>query len=105
RNETGFGGNNGLTDFKRVYGYSLSDPATKLGLYTLSATFLVATYVACRYIVTGRLGRILRAIRDHEGKVMFTGYSPLKYKLFVWTLSAALCGLAGALYVPQVGII
>ncbi len=105
RNETGFGGNNGLTDFKRIYGYTLADPSTKLGLYILSAAFLVCTYVVCRYTVTGRLGRVLRAIRDHEGKVMFTGYNPLKYKLFVWTFSAALCGLAGALYVPQVGII
>ncbi len=105
RNETGFGGNNGLTDFKRIYGYSLSEPATKLGLYTLSALVLIITYLLCRYVVSGRLGRVLRAIRDQESKVMFTGYNPLKYKLFVWTLSAVLCGLAGALYVPQVGII
>ncbi len=105
RNDTGFGGNNGLTDFKRLYGYSLAEPSTKLGLYTLSAGVLVLVYLLCRYVVTGRLGRILRAIRDHEGKVMFTGYNPLNYKLFVWTLSAVLCGLAGVLYVPQVGII
>jgi urea transport system permease protein len=105
RNDTGFGGNNGLTDFKRLYGYSLAEPSTKLGLYVLSAAALVAVYLVCRYTTTGRLGRVLRAIRDHEGKVMFTGYSPLKYKLFVWTFSAMLCGLAGALYVPQVGII
>ena len=105
RNETGFGGNNGLTDFKRIYGYSLAEPSTKVGLYVLSAAILVLTYLGCRYIVTGRLGRVLKAIRDHEGKVMFTGYSPLKYKLFVWTASAMLCGFAGALYVPQVGII
>ncbi len=105
RNETGFGGNNGLTDFKRIYGYSLAEPSTKVGLYVISSAFLVLSYLVCRYIVTGRLGRVLKAIRDHEGKVMFTGYNPLKYKLFVWTFSAALCGMAGALYVPQVGII
>ncbi|HEX2732903.1 MAG TPA: urea ABC transporter permease subunit UrtC [Polyangiaceae bacterium] len=105
RNETGLGGNNGLTDFKRLYGYTLADPSTKLGLYVLSSAALVATYLLSRYLITGRAGRLLRAIRDHEGKVRFSGYSPLKFKLFVWTLSAVLCGLAGALYVPQVGII
>lgn len=105
RNETGFGGNNGLTDFKRLHGYSLAEPATKLGLYVLSALALAACYLVCRYAVTGRLGRVLTAIRDHEGKVSFTGYDPLKYKLFAWTLSAVICGIAGALYVPQVGII
>jgi urea transport system permease protein len=105
RNDAGFGGNNGLTDFKRIYGYPLAAPSTKLGLFVLSAVALAAVYVMCRYIVTGKLGRIMRALRDHESKVMFTGYSPLRYKLFVWTLSAVLCGLAGVLYVPQVGII
>jgi urea transport system permease protein len=105
RNETGFGGNNGLTDFKRLYGYSLAEPSTKLGLYILSGLALLASYILCRFIVTGRFGRVLTAIRDHENKVSFTGYSPLKYKLFTWTLSAVICGIAGALYVPQVGII
>jgi urea transport system permease protein len=105
RNDAGFGGNNGLTDFKRIYGYALASPGTKLGLYVLSALALAGVYLLCRYIVTGKLGRIMRALRDHEGKVMFMGYSPLRYKLFVWTLSAVLCGLAGVLYVPQVGII
>ena len=105
RNDAGFGGNNGLTDFKRIYGYSLAESSTKLGLFVLSALVFAGVYLLCRYIVTGKLGRILRALRDHESKVMFTGYSPLRYKLFVWTLSAMLCGLAGALYVPQVGII
>jgi urea transport system permease protein len=105
RNDAGFGGNNGLTDFKRIYGYPLAAQSTKLGLFVLSALTLTAVYVMCRYIVTGKLGRIMRALRDHESKVMFTGYSPLRYKLFVWTLSAVLCGLSGALYVPQVGII
>ena len=105
RNDAGFGGNNGLTDFKRIYGYPLADPSTKLGLFVISALVFAGVYVLCRYIVTGKLGRIMRALRDHEGKVMFMGYSPLRYKLFVWTLSAVLCGLAGVLYVPQVGII
>jgi urea transport system permease protein len=105
RNDAGFGGNNGLTDFKRIYGYALASPGTKLGLYVLSALVFAGCYLLCRYIVTGKLGRIMRALRDHEGKVMFMGYSPLRYKLFVWTLSAVLCGLAGVLYVPQVGII
>lgn len=105
RNDAGFGGNNGLTDFKRIYGYPLSDPSTKLGLFVISALAFAACYLSCRYIVTGKLGRILRALRDHEGKVMFMGYSPLRYKLFVWTLSAVLCSIAGVLYVPQVGII
>jgi len=105
RNDAGFGGNNGLTDFKRIYGYTLATPGTKIGLYVLSALVCASCYLVCRYIVTGKLGRIMRALRDHEGKVMFMGYSPLRFKLFVWTFSAVLCGLAGVLYVPQVGII
>jgi urea transport system permease protein len=105
RNDTGLGGNNGLTDFKRIYGYSLHEPSTKVGLYVASALALLATYLVCRYIVTSKAGRVLRAIRDAEGRIAFFGYDPLRFKLFVWTLSAALCGLAGALYVPQVGII
>jgi urea transport system permease protein len=105
RNDAGFGGNNGLTDFKRIYGYPLSNPSTKLGLFVLSGFVFCGVYLLCRYLIQSKLGRILRAMRDHESKVMFMGYSPLRYKLFVWTLSAMLCGLAGALYVPQVGII
>lgn len=105
RNETGFGGNNGLTDFKRLYGYSLADPSTKLALYIMSGVALFGVYLMCRYIVSGRYGRVLTAIRDKESKVSFSGYDPLKYKLFAWTMSAVICGIAGALYVPQVGII
>jgi urea transport system permease protein len=105
RNDTGFGGNNGMTNFKQLYGYSLAEPSTKLFLYALSVCALFGTYLACRFLVTSRLGRILRAIRDAEGRLMFSGYDPRRYKLFVWTLSAVLCGIAGALYVPQVGII
>jgi urea transport system permease protein len=105
RNETGLGGNNGLTDFKFIYGYSLHVPGTKLALYAISVAALLGTYLLCRFIVTSKLGRVLRAVRDEEARVMFLGYDPKQYKLFVWTLSAVLCGLAGALYVPQVGII
>ena len=105
RNETGLGGNNGLTDFKFIYGYSLQVPSTKLALYIISVAALLGTYLLCRFVVTSKLGRVLRAVRDEEARVMFLGYDPKQYKLFVWTLSAVLCGLAGALYVPQVGII
>ena len=105
RNDTGFGGNNGLTDFKRLLGFSLQEHSTKLGLYMVSAAVLVAAYLGCRYLVRSKLGRVLTAVRDAESRLMFCGYNPYSYKLFLWTLSAVLCGLAGALYVPQVGII
>jgi urea transport system permease protein len=105
RNETGFGGNNGLTDFKRILGYSLQADATKVTLYFLTIVVLFASYLGCRALVRSKLGRVLRAIRDQESKVMFCGYNPRDYKLFAWTLAAVLSGLAGALYVPQVGII
>ncbi|MCE2484005.1 MAG: urea ABC transporter permease subunit UrtC [Desulfurellaceae bacterium] len=105
RNDTGFGGNNGLTDFKRIVGFSLQAQSTKLGLYMVSAAVLVAAYLGCRYLVRSKLGRVLTAVRDAESRLMFCGYNPYSYKLFLWTLSAVLCGLAGALYVPQVGII
>src|SRR5690606_30593206 len=105
RNETGFGGNNGFTDFKRILGFGITTPQTRIVLFALSAALLVATLVVGRYLVASRFGRVLAAIRDAESRVMFIGYDPLHYKLFVWTLSAVLCGLAGALYVPQVGII
>jgi urea transport system permease protein len=105
RNNTGFGGNNGLTDFKRILGYPLQAPSTKLALYIISALALLLSYLCCRYIVTSRFGRALTAIRDAELRVRFCGYDTTRYKLFVWTFSAMLCGLAGALYVPQVGII
>lgn len=105
RNETGFGGNNGLTDFKHIYGYPLHEASTRLGLYAASAALLVGAYFLCRAIVRSKAGRVLRAVRDDEARARFCGYDPTRYKLFVWTLSAVLCGLAGALYVPQVGII
>jgi urea transport system permease protein len=105
RNDTGFGGNNGLTDFKRILGMPLAEQATKRTLFIVTVIALLASYLLCRYIVTSKLGRVLLALRDAESRVMFSGYEPLNYKLFAWTLSAMLCGLAGALYVPQVGII
>ena len=105
RNETGFGGNNGFTDFKRILGFSLAEPSTKIALFVITAITLFAVLLLCRFIVCSKLGRVLTAIRDAESRLMFSGYDPLYYKLFVWTLSAVLCGIAGALYVPQVGII
>ncbi len=105
RNETGFGGNNGLTDFKRILGYSLQAETTRVGLFVGSVAALAGSYLLCRWIVRSKLGRVLRAVRDAEGRALFSGYNTFYYKLFVWTVSAVLCGLAGALYVPQVGII
>jgi urea transport system permease protein len=105
RNDTGFGGNNGFTDFKRILGFSLLHPGTKTVLMALTGLFLILTLLLCRYLVTSKFGRVLAAIRDAESRTMFSGYSTRDYKLFVWTLSAVLCGIAGALYVPQVGII
>lgn len=105
RNETGFGGNNGFTDFKRIMGFPLADQATQMGLFMVTGAFLVLTLLICRFIVSSKLGRVLMAIRDAEGRLRFCGYDPLRYKLFVWTLAAIISGIAGALYVPQVGII
>jgi urea transport system permease protein len=105
RNDMGFGGNNGFTDFKRILGYRIADPATRATLFALTGALLIAAFLLCRYIVTSKFGRVLTAIRDAESRVMFSGYNPLWYKLSVWTFSAVLCGIAGALYVPQVGII
>jgi urea transport system permease protein len=105
RNDTGFGGNNGLTDFKSLYGYPLAASGTKLGLYTLSALSLLLVFLLCRFVVVSKAGRVLCAIRDAESRSRFAGYNPTSFKLFVYTLSAVICGFAGALYVPQVGII
>ncbi len=105
RNQTGFGGNNGFTDFKRILGFPLASPHTRVALLVLSATLLLSVLVLCRALVLSKLGRVLTAIRDAEDRVRFCGYDPVRFKLFVWTLSAAICGIAGALYVPQVGII
>lgn len=105
RNETRLGGTNGLTDFKQLLGFRLSDPSTQRGLYILTVLALAASYMLCRYIVASRAGRVLIAIRDSESRVTFSGYTPWMYKLFVFVVAAGLAGLAGMLYVPQVGII
>ncbi|MDB5800966.1 MAG: urea transporter, permease protein UrtC [Rhodocyclales bacterium] len=105
RNETGFGGNNGFTDFKRILGYHITSPTTRIVLFALTALFLMGFLLLARYIVTSKLGRVLAAIRDAETRVMFSGYNPLPYKLFIWVVSAVICAIAGALFVPQVGII
>ena len=105
RNDMGFGGNNGMTDYKDILGWDLHQPSTRLGLYLVSATALGAGYLSCRIVTTSKLGRVLLALRDAERRVRFLGYSVTNAKLFVFTLSAVLAGIAGALYVPQVGII
>jgi len=105
RNDMGFGGNNGLTDYKDILGYDLHRPSTRIGLYIASAVGLGIAYLVCRYITNSKLGRVLLALRDAEGRVRFLGYSTTNAKLLAFTVSALLAGLAGALYVPQVGII
>ena len=105
RNEMGFGGNNGLTDFKDILGYNLQSDTTRIVLVLGSVVALALGYLVCRYVVTSKLGRVVAAIRDAESRVRFTGFRAETYKLWVFTLSAVLAGIAGALYVPQVGII
>ncbi len=105
RNETNLGGTNGLTDFKQILGFRLSEPGTQRVLYVITVLALGGAYFLCRWIIQSRTGKILVAIRDSEQRVLFSGYSPSTYKLFVFVVSAGLAGLAGMLYVPQVGII
>jgi urea transport system permease protein len=105
RNETGFGGNNGFTDFKRILGIAIAKPSTRMTLFVITGCTLLAFYLLARWLVASKFGRVLQAIRDAESRVMFTGYDPLRYKLSIWVISAVMCGIAGALYVPQVGII
>ncbi len=105
RNNFGFGGNNGLTDFKDILGFNIQAPATRAGLFAASALALAIAYVLCRGIIASRFGKVLVAIRDAESRTRFLGYRVEHYKLLVWTLSACMAGIAGALYVPQVGII
>jgi urea transport system permease protein len=105
RNATGFGGNNGFTDFKRIAGFPITSASTRTVLFLMTLGVLVLAFIAARAIVTSKLGRVVTGVRDGEARLMFLGYSPLSYKLFIWTVSAILCGIAGALYVPQVGII
>ncbi|MBM3507003.1 MAG: urea ABC transporter permease subunit UrtC [Alphaproteobacteria bacterium] len=105
RNNFGFGGNNGLTDFKDILGYSLQAPTTRVTLFAASALALALGYVLCRFLVSSRLGSVLIAVRDAESRTRFLGYRVEHYKLFAFVVSAMLAGIAGALYVPQVGII
>ena len=105
RNETGFGGNNGFTDFKRILGQPLATQEMRMTLFVLTGLTLLGCFLFARWLVRSKFGRVLQAIRDAETRVMFSGYSPLPYKLTIWTISAIMCGVAGALYVPQVGII
>jgi len=105
RNATGFGGNNGFTDFKRILGLPITTPETRMVLFVVTGFFLVGTLLVARWIVTSKFGRVLSAIRDAETRVAFCGYNTVHYKLAIFTLSAVICGVAGALYVPQVGII
>ena len=105
RNDMGFGGNNGFTDFKDILGVDLHADGTRVVLVVITAAALAASYLASRWIVESRAGRVLRAIRDAESRTRFLGYPVEAYKLWVFVFSAALAGIAGALYVPQVGII
>jgi urea transport system permease protein len=105
RNETGLGGNNGFTDFKRILGLPLATPEMRMTLFVLTGLSLLGFFLMARYLVCSKFGRVLQAIRDAEGRVMFSGYNPLGYKLTIWVISAVMCAVAGALYVPQVGII
>jgi len=105
RNDMGFGGNNGMTDYKDILGWDVHESSTRLGLYVASVVALGLGYLMCRYITNSKLGRLLLALRDAESRVRFLGYSVTNTKLFVFTVSAVLAGIAGALYVPQVGII
>jgi urea transport system permease protein len=105
RNDMGFGGNNGLTDFKDLLGFPVQAESTRCGLLVLSAVFLCGQYLIARFVVTSRFGKVLIAVRDTESRTRFLGYRPESYKLFVFVLSAMMAGIGGALYVPQVGII
>ena len=105
RNETGFGGNNGFTDFKRILGLPLATPQMRMALFVLTGVALLGFFLLARWLVNAKFGRVLQAIRDAERRTMFCGYDPLPYKLTIWVISAMMCGVAGALYVPQVGII
>jgi len=105
RNDFGFGGNNGLTDFKDILGFNIQAQGTRAGLFAATCAALVLGFLICRAIITSKFGKVLVAIRDAEARTRFLGYRVESYKLFVFTLSAAMAGVAGALYVPQVGII
>ena len=105
RNDMGFGGNNGLTDFKEILGFDIQTDTTRFGLFAATGVALILSFLLAQAIVSSKLGKILIAVRDAESRTRFLGYKVEKYKLFVWTISAMIAGVAGALYVPQVGII
>jgi urea transport system permease protein len=105
RNETGFGGNNGFTDFKRILDIPIATTTMRMTLFVMTSVTLLLFFLLARWLVGSKFGRVLQAVRDAESRVMFSGYSTLGYKLTIWTISAMMCGVAGALYVPQVGII
>ncbi len=105
RNDMGFGGNNGLTDFKDILGFDLQADTTRVGLLIITFLSLTLGYLLCRFIINSRLGRVVISIRDAESRVRFLGYKVEQYKLFIFIVSAVLAAIAGALYVPQVGII
>jgi urea transport system permease protein len=105
RNDLLLGGNNGFTDFKFILGYDLRRAATQRGLFIATGLALLLVYLACRWLSRTKFGLVQRAIRDGENRVLFSGYATVRYKLFVFVLSSAIAALAGALYVPQVGII
>jgi urea transport system permease protein len=105
RNDMGFGGNNGFTDFKDILGFNLREPDTRMTLFLCTVGALGAGYIACRYLIVSRAGRVVQAVRDAESRARFLGYRVESYKLWVFVLSAVLAGIAGALYVPQIGII
>jgi urea transport system permease protein len=105
RNDMGFGGNNGLTDFKDILGFNVQAQATRAALFSMSCVMLIAGFLVARGIVSSKLGKVVIAIRDAESRTRFLGYRVDRFKLFVFTVSACMAGVAGALYVPQVGII
>jgi urea transport system permease protein len=105
RNETGFGGNNGFTDFKRILDIPIATQGMRMTLFVITGLTLLGFFLWAKWLVGSKFGRVLQAVRDAESRVMFCGYNPLPYKLTIWTISAVMCGVAGALYVPQVGII
>jgi urea transport system permease protein len=105
RNDMGFGGNNGFTDFKDILGFNLQAPGPRMVLFVVTALALGGSYLLCRYIIASRAGRVIQAVRDAESRARFLGYRVEYYKLWMFVLSALLAGLAGALYVPQIGII
>jgi urea transport system permease protein len=105
RNETGFGGNNGFTGFTTLLGFQVTATGTRIGLFLMTVIVLVASLALGFALARSKYGRVLTAVRDAENRLIFCGYDPKGFKLFVWTVSAMLCGIAGALYVPQVGII